>query len=80
MYNQSETLLILGDGLEIRLKQSGDIIIEDKKDTSKSGKRLYTANGYTVLYDKSIQDYKILHPNGGISTAKSYINELGYGL
>jgi hypothetical protein len=49
-------------------------VIESKETKSANFKRVYTADGYAIIYDESINDYKILHPTGGISTAKSYVN------
>ncbi len=42
---------------------------------------MHTIDGYTVVYsDKKGQNYKILHPTGGISEPNCYINEKGLGI
>jgi hypothetical protein len=42
---------------------------------------MYTPDGYTVIYDtKNSKNYKILHPNGGVSEPNCFINEKGLGI
>lgn len=52
--------------MTIRLKpKTGDLIVYVKNQQ----RRMYTPNGYTVIYDNdSGNSYKILQPTGGIST------------